>query len=475
MNIDAGRPPHNADAVRDEPAATSAVADAAVLDRSAYAAFLATTHPTFDTPDRIVRTGDLAQLKRVVADAARRGETIAAVSCGQNIGLGGRLGPFAGSVLIEMSAHRCIVGFDERFGVVDVEPGVTFAQLHGFLRERRSAWFLPAIGGPPEASVVGNFLQSGDGTGPGGVREPNLLGIEAILPNGDIVSTGNELDRPGPNITGLFARSDFGIVTRARIALTLLPRCLQGFVFRNRRPGPPLAALAALEAAYQHGILAPGSTALWNGIKHVLSGKSTVPDPDIWYISGATHAASLARLGADWQDLLDCFKQSGEVPELISHQIDRNPGGSGLLQGEPTTMNLGSVRSGISNPSNSDASAAGFAWICPVVPFDSARVSVALGIIRDALDRAAIPSNLALSCRDARTIRGFVALAWDRSVPGRDAQAVACHDELLEALCSSGFPPYRLGHLSRAWRRASTDDTAAFIARLKAACGKPND
>jgi 4-cresol dehydrogenase (hydroxylating) len=54
-------------------------------------------------------------------------------------------------------------------------------------------------------------------------------------------------------------------------------------------------------------------------------------------------------------------------------------------------------------------------------------------------------SNLALIGTDPRTLKLLLALIYDRQEPGWDLKAQACHDKILQALDTQGYPPYRLG------------------------------
>ena len=75
---------------------------------------------------------------------------------------------------------------------VTVEPGVTFAALHAFLRARGSRLFASTTGGSPHASVVGNALERGDGSGPYGDRLQHACALEVVLPTGEVVHTGHD-------------------------------------------------------------------------------------------------------------------------------------------------------------------------------------------------------------------------------------------------------------------------------------------
>ena len=73
-------------------------------------------------------------------------------------------------------------------------------------------------------SVVGNALERGYGYTPYGENTRNICGLEVVLPNGDLVRTGNgamsnshswQLFKYGygPSWDQLFCQSNFGVVT----------------------------------------------------------------------------------------------------------------------------------------------------------------------------------------------------------------------------------------------------------------------
>ena len=112
------------------------------------------------------------------------------VSTGKNWGYGSRVPPTDGCVLMELHRLNRITDYDEKLAYVTVEPGVTFRQLYGFLREKGSNLMLSVTGSTPDSSPVGNALERGAGSGPYADRAAHVCGFEVVLPSGDIVHTG---------------------------------------------------------------------------------------------------------------------------------------------------------------------------------------------------------------------------------------------------------------------------------------------
>ncbi len=434
-----------------------------LFDAGALAAWAATTHGLRATPCAVVSTINATEVVAAVRAAAAHGVAAQAISRGRNIGLGGRMPPTATGqpLIINLQLHRSVLAIDEPFGVVALEPGVTFQDLYQVLRQRGSGWFLPSSGGPPDGSVIGNLLERGDGNGPFGDRTRALLDLEVVVANGQILTTRRDL--AGPDLSGLFFQSGAGIVTRATLSLVRLPRVMTSFVLKLR-DGAPLAPLVdAAAAGYRDGILAPSSLCIWNGTKRAIRDGGALDAADMWIASGAMHAASQRRAQADWQDLMDLLAPAGV--DVVEHVTDESPSGRGILQGEPTDSNLVSIVSGLRGPGGTP----GFAWVCPVLPFDGAAVERVAGFVTRVLHDGGMPPNIALGCRDGRTIRAYVALAWDRDDRDAEQRAERAHDRLVNGLASAGFPPFRLGQLSQSWRPVVRDDSQAVIDRVMAA------
>lgn len=202
------------------------VTDPAVISRAEVA--------TFATSARIMailRPANAGEAAACMAAAHRHGIDVHPVSRGLNWGLGSKTPAVSGAAVMELHRLDRIVGFDESSAFVTVEPGVTFRQLDAFLKARGSRLFLPAIGGSPDASIIGNAIQRGHGIGPSSQRADAIGSMEVVLRDGTVASTGylpgsiftgGETHRhgAGPSLAGLFQQGFMGIVTRMTLAGT---------------------------------------------------------------------------------------------------------------------------------------------------------------------------------------------------------------------------------------------------------------
>ena len=111
-------------------------------------------------------------------------------------GWGGAI-PTKGGICISLSGMSNILYFNEFEQAVTVESGITWRNLLIFLE--RLGFTIPVYPSSATAATVGGFVASG-GLGIGSTRHGDILkqvlGIEAILPNGKIVRLGKLLLDP---------------------------------------------------------------------------------------------------------------------------------------------------------------------------------------------------------------------------------------------------------------------------------------
>ncbi|TKC81662.1 FAD-binding oxidoreductase [Trinickia terrae] len=154
------------------------------------------------------------------------------VSTGRNFAYGGAAPRLAGSVVLDLKRMTRILEVNETLAYALVEPGVTYFDLHAYLRERGlRLWVDPPAAG--WGSIVGNTLERGFGYTPYGDHAATQCGMEVVLANGDVLRTGMgglaagtswQLYRPGfgPSYDAMFMQSNFGIVTK--LGIWLMPQ-----------------------------------------------------------------------------------------------------------------------------------------------------------------------------------------------------------------------------------------------------------
>jgi 4-cresol dehydrogenase (hydroxylating) len=426
---------------------------------------------TYNTSERVfavISPVNSGQVAGCVSIANEYGIPIYPVSRGRNWGLGSRV-PVQDSVVLDLSRLDRVIASDERFGCITLEPGVTFQQVHRYLSEQNSAWFLPVIGGPADASVIGNCVERGDRIGPQRDQLSDLCSLEVVLPNGSVVHTGfgrfgetpltSLSSMPaGPYLDGLFTQSNFGIVTRATLWLVRHPKCLQ--VVSARIPDGGLAAFVdSLQPLVESLGKGFSTFTLWNGHKlNARQGPSFGPrfllgdhSSETWFCQGCLYAPSALMAAAHQELTVQALQASSQelnvFDEVAVPDLRRQ---AGLFLGVPNNDNVRSLYSRKRGPLpecdlDPDRDRCGAIWLCPEIPFDGATVAKMIASGESILRVFGYDPVIGMSASTSRTIRVFISIIYDREAPGEDSRAMRCHNQLEAELFSAGMFPFRLG------------------------------
>ena len=185
----------------------------------------------------------VADVQRIVQAASRAKGTVKLqpLSCGKNWGFGSDLPTTDGVYILNLSALRKIRSLSLQSHCADIEPGVTQGQLDAALEQEGGSHYFNVTGAGLGTSVLGNALERGIGYS--GQRHLDLLDLEVVFPSGEVARTsrfeilaqaGAGLNGLGPDPTGLFCQSNFGVVTAATIALQRRPKVMGGVLCRLR-------------------------------------------------------------------------------------------------------------------------------------------------------------------------------------------------------------------------------------------------
>jgi 4-cresol dehydrogenase (hydroxylating) len=474
------------------------VTDARRLDEAATA--------TFRSDQRIpaiVYPETRQELQDCLRIAAENRVPVYPVSTGKNWGYGSRVPPSSDCVLIDLSRMNRILDFNENLAYVTIEPGVTQQQLRDYLREKGSKLWIDATGSTPASSLIGNTVERGFGHTPYGDHAANVCGFEVVLPNGDCVETGfsrfpNAAAAPvyryglGASVDGLFAQSNFGVITRMTFWLMPAPEYFQAFFFRcdrdNGLPGiidalRPLRLNGTLRSAVHVGndykVLAGIQQYPWEA-----TGGATPLQPAVlrklrkqlhfgaWNGSGGLYGtrgqvAEARRLirrslkgAVDQLQFLDASRlalasrMAGPFHALSRWDLRRTlelvRPLFGLMQGVPTDQPLASTywRKRTPPPAKNmdpDRDGCGLMWYSPVAPAEGTHAVAIAEISSSILLRHGFEPMLSITLNTDRSIICVIALTYDREVPGEDERAGQCCGELEVALSAKGYPPYRLG------------------------------
>lgn len=184
-----------------------------------------------------LQPGSVDEVRRVLAKFDDvEAPPLHAFSTGFNWGLGSREPTENGTVQLDLSRLRRIRDIDLRRGWAVVEPGVRQGELAA--RTAGTARMLNVTASSARTSVVGNALDRGVGLR--NQRVDDLVGLEVVLPGGELVRLGWWPDPPkdtpvyrhgvGPDLMPAFVQSNYGVVTAA--VVKLMPRPEQQRVLR---------------------------------------------------------------------------------------------------------------------------------------------------------------------------------------------------------------------------------------------------
>jgi glycolate oxidase len=178
-------------------------------------------------PDAIVVPKDVDQISRLLKLANE--ESFAIVPRGSGSGLSGGSIPVENSVVLLMNHWNRILEIDQKNLSVWVEPGVITAQLHEAV-ESLGLFYPPDPGSATICTIGGNVAENAGGLRglKYGVTKNYVLGMEVVLPDGEVILTGGKSvkDVAGYSLKDFLIGSEgtLGVITRVLLRLIPKPR-----------------------------------------------------------------------------------------------------------------------------------------------------------------------------------------------------------------------------------------------------------
>jgi len=176
-------------------------------------------------PQIVVKPADTHSIAGLLSFANRK--RIPVTPRGAGTGLSGGCIPIYGGILLSLERMNRILEIDGDNFVTAVEPGVTLADLYREVEEQ--GLYYPIYLGEKTATIGGNVATNAGGLNAikYGVTRDNILGLEAVLPNGEIINTGGEFVKcsTGYDLTQLIIGSEgtLAVVTKIILKLTTKP------------------------------------------------------------------------------------------------------------------------------------------------------------------------------------------------------------------------------------------------------------
>nr|WP_029134949.1 FAD-binding oxidoreductase [Sedimenticola selenatireducens] len=195
------------------------------------------------TPSAAILPKSVEQVQEIVAICNRYKVPVWPVSTGRNLGYGSAAPATRGQVVLDMRLMNRILEVDADLCTALVEPGVTYQQLHDYIREHDLPLWLSCPAPSAIAGPVGNSLDRGVGYTPYGEHFLFQCGMEVVMPDGDVLRTGmGSMSNSntwqvfkwgyGPSLDGIFTQSNYGIVTKMGMWLMPAPPAFKPFLIR---------------------------------------------------------------------------------------------------------------------------------------------------------------------------------------------------------------------------------------------------
>jgi glycolate oxidase len=176
-------------------------------------------------PDLVVlpgRADEIAAIARLCTE-----HLVPLVPRGAGTGYSGGAVPAHGGILLSLERLNRIVELNQADLVAVVEPGVITSDLHAAV-ERVGLFYPPDPASLARSSIGGNIAENAGGPRAFkyGTTKQYVLGLEAVLPNGDAIRTGGRTVKnvAGYDLTDLIVGSEGTLAIVTRATLRLIPK-----------------------------------------------------------------------------------------------------------------------------------------------------------------------------------------------------------------------------------------------------------
>ncbi|MFC2013119.1 FAD-binding oxidoreductase [Chloroflexota bacterium] len=181
-----------------------------------------TPHARPVVPEVVVKPTSTGEVARILKLASER--NIPVTPRGGGTGLSGGAVPVYRGIVLSLKKMNKILEIDEDNFVVTVEPGVTLADLYHAVED--CDFYYPLYPGEKSATIGGNVATNAGGmmAVKYGVTRHFVLGLEAVLPTGEVIQTGGKFVKcsTGYDLTQLIVGSEGTLAVVTRIMLKLV-------------------------------------------------------------------------------------------------------------------------------------------------------------------------------------------------------------------------------------------------------------
>jgi glycolate oxidase len=175
-------------------------------------------------PDAVARPGATSEVARIVGLA--REYRFPIIPRGAGSGLTGGALPIHGGLVVAMTRFKRIIEIDTGNLVAVVEPGVVTAEFQS-AAQKKGLMYPPDPASREFATLGGNVAENAGGTRAVkyGVTRDYVLGLEAVLGTGEVITTGVRTAKGvvGYDLTRLLVGSEGTLGILTRLTLRLIP------------------------------------------------------------------------------------------------------------------------------------------------------------------------------------------------------------------------------------------------------------
>jgi glycolate oxidase len=180
-------------------------------------------------PDCVVFPESTEQVAGIVRLAGEAGVPI--IGRGAGTGLSGGALARQGGIIVVFSRMNRILEIEVESQVAVVQPGVVNEDVTHAV-ESAGLYFAPDPSSQKACTIGGNIAENSGGphTLASGVTSSHVLGLELVIPSGEIVRIGGRSqETPGYDLTGLLVGSEgtLALVTEATLRLTRTPEAVK--------------------------------------------------------------------------------------------------------------------------------------------------------------------------------------------------------------------------------------------------------
>ncbi len=181
-------------------------------------------------PDVIVKPKNTEEISKIVKIANQ--EKIPVVPRGAGSGFVGGSIPINGGIALVLTNMNRLIGLDEENMIAIVEPGMVTYNLQQEV-EKRGLFYPPDPASLKFCTIGGNAATCAGGPRAVkyGVTKDYILGLDVVLPDGEILNTGVRTTKGvvGYDLTKLIVGSEgtLGIITRLTLKLIPLPETIK--------------------------------------------------------------------------------------------------------------------------------------------------------------------------------------------------------------------------------------------------------